>query len=117
MDAPAEPCWRRALHLQVWDVTTGAVLLELGVKSVNKEAWPLLHWGAGDEAVYHGVTNTVHQYSKASGFKSTSPQMHVAGRTAVQQIQHCRQQPMQWHQDYIASVHKRTASTRLTRLQ
>jgi hypothetical protein len=46
------------------------VVLELGVKSVNKEAWPLLQWAQGDEAAFHGVTNTVHQYSRASGFKS-----------------------------------------------
>jgi uncharacterized protein with WD repeat len=56
--------------LQAWDTATGAVVLELGVKSVNKEAWPLLQWGQGDEAAFHGVTNTVHQYSRASGFKS-----------------------------------------------
>lgn len=55
---------------QAWDTATGSVVLELGAKSVNKEAWPLLQWGAGDEAAFHGVTNTVHQYSRASGFKS-----------------------------------------------
>lgn len=59
--------------VQVWDVGSGAAVLELGVKSVNKESWPLLQWSQGDDAVYHGVTNTVHQYSKASGFKSRCP--------------------------------------------
>lgn len=44
-------------------------MFEVGVKSVNKEAWPLLHWSAGDVSLFHGVTNTVHQYSRADGFK------------------------------------------------
>jgi uncharacterized protein with WD repeat len=60
----------RVMGLQTWDTASGAVVLQLGVKSVNKEAWPLLHWAQGDEAAFHGVTNTVHQYSRASGFKS-----------------------------------------------
>jgi translation initiation factor 2A len=59
-----------AVLVQAWDTATGAVVLELGVKSVNKENWPLLHWAQADEAAFHGVTNTVHQYSRASGFKS-----------------------------------------------
>jgi translation initiation factor 2A len=54
---------------QVWDVSTGAVVFEVGSKSVHKEAWPLLHWGTEDQSLFHGVTNTVHQYSRADGFK------------------------------------------------
>jgi len=45
------------------------VVLELAVKSVNKEFWPLLQWANGDELLYHSVTNTVHQYSRTTGFK------------------------------------------------
>ncbi|KAF6264398.1 eukaryotic translation initiation factor eIF2A-domain-containing protein [Scenedesmus sp. NREL 46B-D3] len=59
-----------AKNIKAWDTATGAVVLELGVKSVNKENWPLLHWAQGDDAAFHGVTNTVHQYSRASGFKT-----------------------------------------------
>lgn len=55
--------------VQVWDVSSGAVVFEVGAKSVHKEAWPLLHWGAEDVTLFHGVTNTVHQYSRADGFK------------------------------------------------
>lgn len=55
--------------MQVWDVSSGSVVFEVGVKSINKEAWPLLHWGANDAVLFHGVTNTVHQYSRADGFK------------------------------------------------
>lgn len=55
--------------VQVWDVSTGAVVFEVGSKSVHKEAWPLLHWGTNDQSLFHGVTNTVHQYSRADGFK------------------------------------------------
>lgn len=53
----------------MWDAATGAVVFEVGAKSVHKEAWPLLHWGANDTSLFHGVTNTVHQYSRADGFK------------------------------------------------
>lgn len=59
------PC----VHLQVWDVSSGAVVFEVGSKSVNKEAWPLLQWSQGDAALFHGVTNTVHQYTSTDGFK------------------------------------------------
>lgn len=62
-----------AVCVQVWDVSTGAVVFEVGAKSVHKEAWPLLHWGTDDKSLYHGVTNTVHQYSRADGFKGESP--------------------------------------------
>jgi hypothetical protein len=55
---------------QVWDVSSGTVVFELGVKSVNKDAWPMLHYGPQDASLFHGVTNTVHQYSRADGFKS-----------------------------------------------
>lgn len=62
--------WMCMSHfLQVWDLSTCSVVFEVGVKSVTKESWPLLHWCHGDEGVYHGVTNTVHQYSRADGFK------------------------------------------------
>jgi hypothetical protein len=59
-------------------VSTGAVAFEVGARSVHKEAWPLLHYGADDASLFHGVTNTVHQYSRADGFKgethcSTTP--------------------------------------------
>jgi uncharacterized protein with WD repeat len=53
----------------VWDVASSAVVFEVGAKSVHKEAWPLLHWGAEDASLFHGVTNTVHQYSRGDGFK------------------------------------------------
>jgi hypothetical protein len=55
---------------QVWDASSGGIVFEVGAKSVNKEAWPLLHWSQGDVSLFHGVTNTVHQYSRADGFKS-----------------------------------------------
>eukprot|EP00775_Hariotina_reticulata_P012065 gene12064-12206_t len=59
-----------AKNIKVWEVASGLVVLELGVKSVNKESWPLLQWSHGDEVLYHSVTNTVHQYSRATGFKA-----------------------------------------------
>eukprot|EP00879_Flechtneria_rotunda_P022706 GHRR01023981.1.p1 GENE.GHRR01023981.1~~GHRR01023981.1.p1 ORF type:complete len:618 (+),score=248.82 GHRR01023981.1:243-2096(+) len=58
-----------AKNIKVWDVASGSLVLAVSVKSVNKESWPILQWGHGDEAVYHGVTNTVHHYKRAEGFK------------------------------------------------
>ncbi|WIA28435.1 hypothetical protein OEZ86_010979 [Tetradesmus obliquus] len=72
-----------AKNIKAWDTATGSVVLELGAKSVNKEAWPLLQWGAGDEAAFHGVTNTVHQYSRASGFK-TAKKIPIKGASSFQ---------------------------------
>lgn len=62
---------------QVWEVASGLVILELGVKSVNKEFWPLLQWAHGDELLYHSVTNTVHQYSRATSFKGGCHQQQL----------------------------------------
>lgn len=70
--------WRRPLGdlppptrppTQVWDVSSGACVLELHQKSVTKESWPVLQWGAGDGGVWHAVTNTLHCYGRAEGFK------------------------------------------------
>lgn len=61
-----------ALCHQVWDVSSGSVVFEVGAKSVHKDAWPMLHYGPQDASLFHGVTNTVHQYNRADGFKSES---------------------------------------------
>lgn len=53
-------------------MSSGSVVFEVGAKSVNKDAWPMLHYGPQDASLFHGVTNTVHQYSRADGFKSES---------------------------------------------
>lgn len=77
---------------QVWEVASGGVVFEVGAKSVHKEAWPLLHWGAEDASLFHGVTNTVHQYSRADGFKGEWE--HLVGVMQQQQ-----QYPSHCHQD------------------
>jgi hypothetical protein len=62
------PAARRP-HVKVWQLADGAAVFQVGVKSLNKDAWPLLHWSHGDAALLHAVTNTVHQYAAADGFK------------------------------------------------
>lgn len=57
---------------QVWDVSSGACVLGLHQKSVTKEAWPVLHWAPSDAGVWHGVTNTLHFYGTADGFKGAA---------------------------------------------
>ena len=44
-------------------------VLELHQKSVTKESWPVLQWAGDDSGVWHAVTNTVHFYGRADGFK------------------------------------------------
>jgi hypothetical protein len=55
-------------------------VFEVSAKSVHKEAWPLLHYGADDATLFHGVTNTVHQYSRADGFKGEMLQQNTRYR-------------------------------------
>lgn len=50
-------------------MSSGACVLGLHQKSVTKEAWPVLQWAPGDVGAWHGVTNTLHFYGVADGFK------------------------------------------------
>lgn len=63
-------------------MSSGACVLELHQKSVTKESWPVLQWGAGDGGVWHAVTNTLHCYGRAEGFKG-------AARAALAQWTRC----------------------------
>eukprot|EP00878_Enallax_costatus_P018803 GHUV01019817.1.p1 GENE.GHUV01019817.1~~GHUV01019817.1.p1 ORF type:complete len:612 (+),score=207.58 GHUV01019817.1:53-1888(+) len=72
-----------AKNIKVWDASSGSLVFEVGVKSVNKDSWPLLQWSRADEALYHGVTNTVHQYSRADRFK-IAKKVPIKGVTTFQ---------------------------------
>lgn len=58
-----------AKNVQVWDVATQSPVLELHQKSITKESWPVLQWAGDDSGLWHAVTNTVHFYGRAEGFK------------------------------------------------
>lgn len=54
-------------------MSSGACVLGLHQKGITKEAWPVLQWAPGDAGVWHGVTNTLHFYGVADGFKGEPP--------------------------------------------
>ena len=56
----------------MWEVSSGACVLSVPQKQVNKDHWPALHWGGDDSTVAHCVTNTVHVYTRADSFASES---------------------------------------------
>ena len=63
-------CTRHAYpgYTQVWDLSTGEVVLALAQKAVSRDAWPMLQWLHDDSTVMHMVTNTIHVYTRADGF-------------------------------------------------
>jgi hypothetical protein len=71
-DQPTDTNRRTDRHdtsTKVWDVAAQAPVLELHQKSVTKESWPVVQWAGDDSGAWHGVTNTVHFYGRADGFK------------------------------------------------
>lgn len=70
------------LDPQAWEVSTGTVVLELFQKSITRDTWPVLQWGHDDAQLFHMVTNTVHVYSRADGFKGTAYDLVTVSHSA-----------------------------------
>lgn len=54
--------------MQVWDVASGACVLAMSQKQVNKDAWPAVQFSCDDGRALHMVTNTLHIYSREDNF-------------------------------------------------
>ena len=53
------------LLLQLWELASGEVVVQLFQKTMSKEAWPALQLTSDESLVAHMVTNTVNIYSTA----------------------------------------------------
>lgn len=65
-------------NLQVWDVSSGNLVLALPQRTFSKDTWPLIFWAPDEATLYHSVTNTIHVYTKEDGF-STYKKVPVKG--------------------------------------
>ncbi|CAD7701889.1 unnamed protein product [Ostreobium quekettii] len=57
-------------NLQVWSVSSGELVWELHQKPITAEKWPAIKWNTDETAAFHMVTNNVHVYNPADGFKA-----------------------------------------------
>ena len=50
-------------HLQLWDLETGEVLLQLFQKAFSREAWPAIQLTADEGLAFHAQPNAVNVYN------------------------------------------------------
>lgn len=51
------------LLLQLWDLSTGDVLLQLFQKAFNKDAWPAIQLSPDEGLAFHAAPNAVNVYN------------------------------------------------------
>ncbi len=50
------------MALQLWDLGTGEVLLQLFQKTFNRDAWPAIQLSPGEEVAFVAAPNAVNAY-------------------------------------------------------
>lgn len=49
--------------MQLWDLETGEVLLQLFQKAFNKDAWPAIQLSPDEDLAFHAAPNAVNVYN------------------------------------------------------
>ena len=62
-------CFPEGTVCQIWSVSSGELAWGLHQKSITGDKWPAIKWDSDETAVFHMVTNNVHVYKSANGFK------------------------------------------------
>jgi uncharacterized protein with WD repeat len=79
--------------LQVWQLSSGAVVLSLFQRSFSRDAWPSVQFVADESLAFHQVTNAINIYACADWAAGESRRLSILSLSSGTRREPSRRRP------------------------